>query len=187
MSATALGLVDLPGRGVAAEFHRKFGPQAERLSMLASTREYQGLVAVESSTPEQRQAVIGRWNVLIGETKERKKMIKREISAWERGMEQAGLAEVSGNVHEHLKRSKKEARLQAQLGTPLATPTHSDDESDDVESARKTKEQDFSNRYLNYERSASSSSADLPVYDHTHAEWPERTSSAKKGKDYDGV
>lgn len=84
--------------GAWTSISKRFGPQVERLSKQASSREWQGITAVDSSTAEERRAILDRWEVLVSQKKERKARMKRDVAEWYRGMEQAGMGELKDNI-----------------------------------------------------------------------------------------
>lgn len=92
------GLVEHSAVGVWTSLSKRFGPQVERLSKQASSREWQGIMAVESSTAEERQAILDRWEVLVAQKKERRARMKKDVEKWYRGMEQAGMGELKDNI-----------------------------------------------------------------------------------------
>lgn len=170
--------------------------------METAIRERQGILEAQAATLEQREAVVRTWLQLSDAVtlKNRKKRIKKEIDAWERGMDGAGLAEVRQNMLSHLERNQREAATQAGLDTPLPTPVHSDDDEEEEggastsgkEKAREAREQAFSERYLDAGRHAGSSAPYFssgasvrtaatapPAYHQTHAEWPPARSTSR--------
>lgn len=94
------GLVEHSGRGIWASLTKKLGPQAERVHRQASTRKGQGLAAVETSSTEQRSAVLARWDELTRSTSERKAKMEKEVADWQQEMDEAGLGEVQENIVE---------------------------------------------------------------------------------------
>ncbi|ORY85379.1 hypothetical protein BCR35DRAFT_302858 [Leucosporidium creatinivorum] len=97
-AAGGLGLVEHSAVGAWTSISKRFGPQVERLSKQASSREWQGITAVDSSTTEERQAILDRWEVLVSQKKERKARMKKDVEEWYRGMEAAGMGELKDNI-----------------------------------------------------------------------------------------
>lgn len=84
------GLVEHTSRAVWASLNKSPGKQIERVAATASTRRSQGVEAVKSSTPEQRQAVLDEWERLESHKDERKERMEQDVKKWAIEMEKAG-------------------------------------------------------------------------------------------------